>query len=487
MKTITIIGGGLGGLTAGALLAKAGHRVTLLEQHSVVGGCATTFKRKGGFRCEVGLHKMDGVYTNPTIQRIFTELGVYDAVEFVSSESFYTLTTRTRSYTLPYGIETAKTYLIDIFPDEAEGITRYFDLIVRIGSQIDTLVDAKWYHYALFPFLFYPMIRHARHTVTDVLDRLIHDEELKLVLNANVQYYNDRPDTLSFLYHAKAQSSYYQGKGWFVKGGSQKLSDHLARVITDHGGTVLTGAEATACTTEEVTYTHHKEHHTLPADLIISNLSPQDTYRLFGHPYEESRAISEGLVTVYLGFSKNLREVYGARSYANFFMDDLQTVHEYEQALESGVLERSFGFTDYAQIDADLTKDPGKSFAVTCTTDYIREWDTLNEAAYRENKELLIQNTLQRLEQHYPGITDLVEYTEAGTAKTQQRYLKTPKGTAYGYQPSPRNVLRIPRSRSREIAKLYFVGQWVIGGGFSPAIMSGGICAEEIEKRRVKR
>ena len=52
MKTVTIIGAGLGGLTSGALLTKDGHKVTLLEQHNIVGGCATTFKRKGGF--EIG-------------------------------------------------------------------------------------------------------------------------------------------------------------------------------------------------------------------------------------------------------------------------------------------------------------------------------------------------------------------------------------------------------------------------------------------------
>ncbi|HFU76073.1 MAG TPA: FAD-binding protein, partial [Arcobacter sp.] len=33
MKNITIIGGGLGGLTAGALLSKEGYKITLLEQH----------------------------------------------------------------------------------------------------------------------------------------------------------------------------------------------------------------------------------------------------------------------------------------------------------------------------------------------------------------------------------------------------------------------------------------------------------------------
>lgn len=78
MKNIVIIGGGLGGLTSGALLAKEGYKVTLLEQHSIVGGCATTFKRKGGFTCEVGLHEMDGVFSNPSIKRIFDTLDVYN-------------------------------------------------------------------------------------------------------------------------------------------------------------------------------------------------------------------------------------------------------------------------------------------------------------------------------------------------------------------------------------------------------------------------
>ena len=89
MKNIVIIGAGLGGLTAGALLAKEGHHITILEQHNIVGGCATTFKRKGGFTCEVGLHEMDGVYTNPNIVKIFKRLGVYEHVEFVKADEFF--------------------------------------------------------------------------------------------------------------------------------------------------------------------------------------------------------------------------------------------------------------------------------------------------------------------------------------------------------------------------------------------------------------
>ncbi len=58
---IIIIGGGLGGLTAGAKLARSGKKVFLVEQHYLPGGCATVFKRKD-YTMEVGLHEMDGLH-----------------------------------------------------------------------------------------------------------------------------------------------------------------------------------------------------------------------------------------------------------------------------------------------------------------------------------------------------------------------------------------------------------------------------------------
>jgi len=39
---------------------------------------------------------------------------------------------------------------------------------------------------------------------------------------------------------------------------------------------------------------------------------------------------------------------------------------------------------------------------------------------------------------------------------------------------------RVPQVKSKKVNNLYFVGQWVIAGGFSPAIVSGGLCAERI-------
>ena len=53
---VIVIGSGHGGLTGANCLAKAGHRVLLLEHHYQFGGLATWFTRKGGHIFDISLH-----------------------------------------------------------------------------------------------------------------------------------------------------------------------------------------------------------------------------------------------------------------------------------------------------------------------------------------------------------------------------------------------------------------------------------------------
>ena len=55
MKHCLIIGSGLGGLSCGALLARHGFAVTVLEQGAQAGGCLQSFVR-GGAKFETGMH-----------------------------------------------------------------------------------------------------------------------------------------------------------------------------------------------------------------------------------------------------------------------------------------------------------------------------------------------------------------------------------------------------------------------------------------------
>lgn len=72
---VVIIGAGIGGLTAGALLAHRGYEVVILDQALVPGGCASTFKRQG-FTFDVGATQVAGLEPGGIHYRIFSELEI---------------------------------------------------------------------------------------------------------------------------------------------------------------------------------------------------------------------------------------------------------------------------------------------------------------------------------------------------------------------------------------------------------------------------
>ena len=72
---VVVVGAGIAGLTAAALLAKAGLQVQLLEAHHQSGGCAGTFRR-GAYTFDVGATQVAGLEPGGIHARIFQHLGV---------------------------------------------------------------------------------------------------------------------------------------------------------------------------------------------------------------------------------------------------------------------------------------------------------------------------------------------------------------------------------------------------------------------------
>lgn len=486
MKTITIIGAGLGGLTAGALLAKKGYKVTILEQHNIVGGSATTFKRKGGFTCEVGLHEMNAVFSDPGKKEIFEALNVYDNIEFVRPDEFFRVSGSSIDFTMPDDIEKAIVALCKKYPSEEKGIKEYFRLIENISDEYEKLSTAPKWKLMLFPFFFKNILKYRTASVKEVMDSLMENEELKLILNTNIGYYTDTINDFSFIFHAIAQYSFYKGGGWYIKGGSQQLSNYLASIIRDNGGEVKISAEVIKINhnhenSTSITYIHKKEEIELSNDIVISNLSPSSTYQLANIPYTEQKKTASSLLTVYIGFKNNLKSLYGKRAYSNFLLRDAKSIDDYDKNVKGNIVNRGIVFVDYSQIDSGLT-DESKSFGSICTTDYLEDWKDLSKEEYKQKKEAVLQSYLNLLDVEYPNIKEHIEFAEVGTPKSIQKYLKTPNGTAYGFAPNNKQFFRIPELKSKELNNLYFVGAWVVGGGFTPAINSGGMCYREILK-----
>ncbi|WP_115124887.1 C-3',4' desaturase CrtD [Synechococcus sp. GEYO] len=75
VQDVIVIGGGIAGLTAAALLAHEGLGVTLLEAHHQLGGCAGTFRR-GPFTFDVGATQVAGLEPGGSHARLFQHLDI---------------------------------------------------------------------------------------------------------------------------------------------------------------------------------------------------------------------------------------------------------------------------------------------------------------------------------------------------------------------------------------------------------------------------
>lgn len=498
-QDVIIIGGGLGGLVAGATLAKAGKRVMLIEQHIVVGGCATTFKRND-FTVEVGLHEMDGLNKNDIKRKIFEELNVFDNVEFVKIPEFYRFTNGRVDIVIPDSMEEAIKVLIEKFPKEANGIKQFFQTIKNINREITRLPRENWkmnLMLPVFPFLYRNIFSNANKTVGDFIDSIINDEDLKLVLLANIGYYHDNPHTMSLLYFAVAQGGYYSGAN-YIKGGSQKLSDYLAEVIQSNGGQILTGQLVTKIITENgkatgvkyrKTYGKDVEEHEAYANTIIANAAIPNIANEMLSSLEKNilqRQVEKlkpscSLLSIYIGFKKPLRDL-GNRHYSTFAFDEnVKKLSQFIENMKNTDFHRKgYVFVDYSQINSGLT-GTDKSLGVIVTVDYLSNWENLTEEAYKNKKEEVAQIFINKLERLIPGSKKQIEYYEVGTPKTIQRYTKNPAGTPYGYAQTPQqaNIKRI--DYKSPIGYLYFASAWTKpGGGFTGAILSGYNCAKII-------
>jgi phytoene dehydrogenase-like protein len=244
-----IVGAGIGGLTAGALLAARGLKVLLVEAHNRPGGYCSCWTRTsaggGSFRFDAGVQDFSGLGERGPIRHLLRALDAEQRIEWRRVRHLYQKDGL--GFQVPDDPAEIVAALAALFPSERAGIAAFFHEMAAVYRElyadIESTEGVSMPPATLQGMLNWPAThphawRWMKRPFSEMLDTFLVDPRLTDLLTTVADYVTDRADTLSVADMAPLFGYYFDG-GAYPVGGSQRLADLLCDIIAEHGGRVL--------------------------------------------------------------------------------------------------------------------------------------------------------------------------------------------------------------------------------------------------------
>jgi len=473
-----VIGSGIGGLIAANLLAQEGLKVLLAEQHYMVGGYCSTFRR-GGYTFDASTHFYPLLGNPETLTgRLLGELGVTTGWVKMDPVDTFHFPDGSR-FAVPADFETYLAKLKEQFPEEASALDSFFAAVREVY---------------LLGLLHYFRGRPAPDrlaffrdlTVREALDRWFRDPKLKLLLTADCPHWGSPPGRTSFVFDSMLRLSYFLGN-YYPRGGSQAFADELALRFEERGGHLLTSTPVRRIVIEQGAARGVEIetlrgplgglHATVQAGVVISNADLLQTLEsLVGREHLPPGTLEElqGLRPTFPCWLTHL----GLKGVSRQTLEEVQGYYwdtwEMDRVGRDALRFKLFCPTVY---EPAVAPEGGQILIVqkVLEMDYdaVQDWP-----AHKEKIEEFIFGNLERV---LPGIGEHIAVCTSASAHTAWRFTWNYQGAMLGWEMSPDQLGERRPDLETAVPGLYCVGHWTRpGGGITPVIVSAQAVARQV-------
>lgn len=503
-----VIGSGMGGMTAAALLSKLGRRVLVVEQHYIPGGFTHTFKRPG-YIWDVGVHAVGEVTEHTMVGRLLSKISD-GRLKWTSLGNIYEEFTYPDNFRIdfPDNPRAFREAMVEAFPDEEKAIDQYLLKVREVAGSMRGYYLARAMPRRLAGPADALLGRQAKRmfeeSTMEALDSLTDNPQLRSLFVAQWGYYGSPPSRSSFAMQALVTKHFMHG-GYYPVGGSQRIAQELLRTVADGGGwtRVRADVDEILVENERAVGVRLSDGEELRAERVISAVGVQSTAtRLLPQDCRDEEWVHSvaslrpgpAHLCLYMGFKGDIRQA-SASGANKWFYETWDTETEawnirpdMETLPECPILYCSFPSLK------DPEHDPGPEQRHTgeiVTFVPFEVFEAWRESAWKKRdedydafKQRITDQLLKQFFAHVPELESMLDFAELGTPLSTEHFVRPMAGSIYGLEPTPERFRnRWLRARA-PIDNLYFAGAEVTSVGVIGAMMGGVLAALTAEPMR---
>jgi phytoene dehydrogenase-like protein len=499
MKNIVIIGSGIGGLVAGNLLAKKGHKVTIFEAHSMPGGYTAGFYRKG-YYFESGTVALEA---SASIFEAMKDIGVFEKLDFVKLGMRFV---SGDFDTTPGDYYDYKKSIYSQFPFDKEKLDMIFSELDKIVSVMGTMNKPLPYIYrglemlvSMFPYILSgpKLMKLARNygslTSSEFASKYFEKDSKLFKLFSGFGY----PDMPAMMVGSALSGLFTEL--WTVKDGMQSWADVLAENFRDLGGDLKLKAYVDRIITKNGTAVGISCKNIIyNADYVISAgdykktfLKLMDDKSLIPQTLQNNisgASVSEGYFTVYLGLDMSNEELSKHMKVSHVFVFNNKPGCDIYNSED-----REFFSKTSNEIYSPSMVNPkhapeGKSSLMLQTKvpyHWMNNWGGGDREIYKQLKEKAMDAMIENASTLIPGLKGHIAYKDAATPLTYERFTHNTDGatTAWSWNPKKpfyKNTMGV--NVETPVKNLYIGSCWAMQlGGVPGALCAAYQCAKKIK------